>query len=296
MMDQGARERLDTLVSKAAAYRQRHEFIHGLTWPDGARIAVNFTADFDAMLYRRMLNEPALQLAKGEFGGRVGIWRLIELFDSHDIKATIFTPGRICELYPQALRQAVASGHELADHMWEHQVPREPALEADHLQKSLAALTAIRGKPISGTRSGHTKGLLKQAGLFYYSDLPATHLPYYMADRAGKNALLNLPFHYAIDDAQFYTFGWLGSDSPAQRMSDPDRVLEMWWAAFLQQYNKGGYMNVCVHPYVSGRALRIEMLDQLIRRMKKLPGVWFATCEETARHCLTHFPARRLAS
>lgn len=295
-MDPDIRERMDTLVSKGIAYRERYEFIDDLKWPDGARIAVNFTADFDAMLYRRILNEPALQLAKGEFGGRVGIWRLIELFDSHDIKATIFTPGRICELYPQALRQAVTSGHELADHMWEHQVPREAALEADHLQKTLAALSAIRGKPVSGTRSGHTKSLLKQSGLFYYSDLPAGHLPYYVADRAGKNALLNLPFHYAIDDAQFYTFGWLGSDSPAQRMSDPDRVLEMWWAAFLQQYNKGGYLNVCVHPYVSGRALRIEMLDQLIRRMKKLPGVWFSTCEETATWCLKHFPARRLTS
>ena len=75
-----SRERIDTLVAKATAYQDRYEFIDGLTWPDGARIAVNFTADFDAMLFRRILNEPALQLAKGEFGGRVGIWRLIELF------------------------------------------------------------------------------------------------------------------------------------------------------------------------------------------------------------------------
>jgi len=296
MMDQAARERMDTLVSKGTAYHERFEFIDRLVWPDGARIAVNFTADFDAMLYRRILNEPALQLAKGEFGGRVGIWRLIELFDSHAIKATIFTPGRICELYPQALRKAVASGHELADHMWEHQVPREAALEADHLQKSLAALSAIRGKPISGTRSGHSNGLLKQSGLFYNSHTPAGHLPHYIADRTGKNALLSLPFHYAIDDAQFYTFGWLGSDNPAQRMSDPDRVLEMWWAAFLQQYNKGGYLNVCVHPYVSGRALRIEMLDQFIRRIKTMPGVWFSTCEETAAHCVKQYPPRRLTS
>ena len=76
------------------------------TWPQGVRIAVNFTADFDTMLLRRLLNEPPQQLAKGEFGGRVGIWRLIELFDSHDIKATIFTPGRICELYPRAVKAA----------------------------------------------------------------------------------------------------------------------------------------------------------------------------------------------
>jgi len=84
-----------------------------LTWPEGVRIAVNFTCDFDAMLLRRLLNEPPMQLAKGEFGGRVSIWRLIELFDAHGVKATIFTPGRICELYPQALRAVVKSGHEI---------------------------------------------------------------------------------------------------------------------------------------------------------------------------------------
>src|SRR5919198_6682717 len=128
------------LKTKAADYGARHRVIEKCTWPDGVRIAVNFTADFDAMLLRRVLNEPPLQLAKGEFGGRVGIWRLIELFDSHGIKATIFTPGRACELYPQALRAAVKSGHEIADHMWEHRVPNEAVLEEDHLGKTAAAI------------------------------------------------------------------------------------------------------------------------------------------------------------
>lgn len=296
ILDQGLGEQINSLVSKAAAYGDRYEFIDGLKWPAGMQIAVNFTADFDAMLYRRVLNEPILQLAKGEFGGRVGIWRLIELFDSHDIKATIFTPGRICELYPQSLRRAVASGHELADHMWEHRVPAEADLEADHIEKALAALVAIRGKPITGTRSRHTPSLLRSSGVLYNSHGPASHMPYYLADSNSKNTLLMLPFHYAIDDAQFYTFGWLGSASPAQRMTDPDRVLEMWWSGFLQQYKAGGYLNVCLHPYVSGRALRIEMLDQLIRRMKTLPGVWFATCEDVAHHCLANFPPHRLPS
>ena len=123
------------LKAKAADYGAQHKVIDGITWPNGARLAVNFTADFDTMLLRRLMNEPPSQLAKGEFGGRVGIWRLIELFDSHRIKATIFTPGRICELYPDSLRAAAKSGHEIADHMWEHRVPKEPELERDHLQQ-----------------------------------------------------------------------------------------------------------------------------------------------------------------
>src|ERR1700730_10520897 len=108
-------QHLAELRSVAAAYAARHQFIPDLTWPEGVRIAVNFTCDFDVMLLRRLLNEPPMQLAKGEFGGPVGIWRLSYLCDAHGIKATIFTRGRICDLNPRALRAVVKSGHEIAD-------------------------------------------------------------------------------------------------------------------------------------------------------------------------------------
>lgn len=286
-------QELEPLIAAARSYDARHQRINGLTWPDSARIAVNFTADFDAMLLRRLLNEPPMQLAKGEFGGRVGIWRLIALFDSHDIKATIFTPGRIAELYPDSLHAAHRSGHEIADHMWEHHVPRDMQLELDHLTKTGAALSAITGRKPVGTRSDHSAALLKQEGFLYTSHDSADHLPYYLTDGEGEAMLLNLPFHYAIDDAMFYSFAWLGSGNAAQRITDTDRVFDMWWDAFLQQYHQGGYLNVCLHPFVSGRAQRTDMLDRLITRMKSMPGVWFATCEQVARHCLAHFPPAR---
>ena len=61
-------------------------------------MAVNFTLDFDAMLARRLANEPPMQLTKGEFGGRIGIWRLLEMYEGHGIKVTAsravkVTPG-----------------------------------------------------------------------------------------------------------------------------------------------------------------------------------------------------------
>ena len=276
------------LRAAAGAHAARHRFIPDFAYPPGVRIAVNFTLDFDTMLLRRLLNEPPMQLAKGEFGGRVGIWRLIELFDSHGVKATIFTPGRVCELYPQALRAAVRSGHEIADHMWEHRVPKEQELEEDHLRRSTEALERISGRRPVGTRSGHTAALLRKYGYIYNSHDSADQRPHYLID--GKGALVNLPFHYVIDDAMYFSFAWLGSGNQAQRITDPDRVFEIWWNAFWQQYREGGYLNVVMHPFVSGRALRVAMLDRLIARMKTLPGVWFPSCEEVARHCLQHFP------
>jgi len=155
---------LEELQRASGAHGTRHRRISNFGYPPGIRIAVNFTLDFDSMLLRRLLNEPPMQLAKGEFGGRVGIWRLIELFDSHRVKATIFTPGRACELYPQALRAAVKSGHEIADHMWEHRVPKEAGLEEDHLSKTVAAIEKISGRRPVGTRSGHSALLLRKYG------------------------------------------------------------------------------------------------------------------------------------
>jgi peptidoglycan-N-acetylglucosamine deacetylase len=285
-------QQLAELRSAADAYAARHQFIPDLTWPEGVRIAVNFTCDFDAMLLRRLLNEPPMQLAKGEFGGRVGVWRLVELFDAHGVKATIFTPGRICELYPQALRAVVKSGHEIADHMWEHRVPNEPMLEEDHLAKTVAALERVAGHRPAGTRSSHSAALLRQYGYIYRSEGTADQRPHYEFDEGGGNDLINLPMHYVIDDAMYFNFNWLGSDPSAQRITDPERVCDIWWAAFRQQYNVGGYLNVCMHPFQSGRALRIAMLDRLIAQMKTLPGVWFPTCEKVARYCLDRHPPR----
>lgn len=282
---------LDELDAAAKRHLARHEPITDPKWPGGARIAVNLTADFDAMLLRRLMNEPPMQLAKGEFGGRVGIWRLIELFDSHGIKGTIFTPGRICELYPQAVAAAAKSGHEVTDHMWEHRVPKEPELERDHLTRSTDALEKLAGQRGVGTRSGHSHGLLRELGYIYRSNGSASHMPHYLRDPDGSNVLINLPFHYAIDDAMFYSFAWLGTPTSAQRISDPERVMDLWWEAFLQQHaTGGGYLNICMHPFVSGRALRTLMMDKLITRMKEKGGVWFDTCEAVARHCIAVQP------
>ncbi|TNC07711.1 chitin deacetylase [Methylobacterium terricola] len=288
----GARPPLDHLVEAVRRNEVRCRPIKGLTWPDGNRIAVNVTLDFDAMLLRRLWNEPTLQIAKGEFGGRVGIWRLLELFDGHGVKATVFTPGRICELYPDVLHRAVRAGHELADHMWEHHVPEDPALEEDHLLKTVAALERIAGRRPVGTRSSHTQALLKREGFIYNSFSSTHHGPYYLDAVDGGSTLVELPFHHAIDDAMYFSFGWMGTRTEQQRLMDVDEVLEYWWGAFQDQYTRGGYLNILMHPFVSGRALRVDMLDRLITRMKTLPGVWFPTCEDVARHCVAHHPDR----
>ena len=268
----------------------RQTYLKDFKYPDGIRTAVSFTVDFDAMLARKLMRDPLLAVTKGEFGGRVGIWRLIDLFKKHGIKATIFTPGRIGELYPGALKKAASDGHELADHMWEHHVPEDIELERDHLQKTKKALEKITGTKPVGSRSTSTLRLLKEEGYIYVSMFGADELPYYLYDAEG-NHLLNIPFSFTLDDAMFFSYRIFGSPIAGPRLEAPDTLFEVWLAIFKQFYKTGKYMNICLHPFVSGRSLRIAMLDRLIAEMKKLPGVWFPTCEEMARYCIGGYPA-----
>lgn len=279
-----------SLVDTARFQHRRRIPIADFAYPEGVKIAVNFTLDFDAMLLRRLLNEPWGQKAKGEFGGRVGVWRIMEMFDAEDVKVTLFTPGRICELYPDVLHHVVANGHELADHMWEHEVYDDPKIEEAHLTRTLAALSKISGKPVTGTRSSHTPGLLRAKGVVYNSFTSADYMPFYELDARGLNPILQLPFHYALDDAMFFSFGWLNTPNQAQRVMDVDEVFEIWWDAFQQQYRAGGYVNFLLHPFVSGHAMRVDMIQRLIQRMKTLPGVWFPTCDTVAQHVLKQHP------
>jgi hypothetical protein len=37
-----------------------------------------------------------------------------------------------------------------------------------------------------------------------------------------------------------------------------------------------------MHPWISGRASRIDALERLIRAIRREPGVWWATCMQVA--------------
>ena len=288
-------QELAELQSAADAYAARHQFIPDLAWPEGVRIAVNFTADFDAMLLRRLLNEPPMQLAKGEFGGRVGIWRLIELFDATASRRRSSRPAASAS---STRRRCARPRQERPRDRRPHvgaPGPKEPALERDHLRQDRSPRS--NGSPAGG-RSARAAGTAPSCcSSTAISTTPhdsADHRPHYefdepAAQRPRSTCRSTTPSTTRCSSASPGS----AARTAAQRMIDPEQVEEIWWAAFRQQYQQGGYLNICMHPFVSGRALRIAMLDRLIDRMKALPGVWFPTCEQVARHCIDQPSAAR---
>ena len=83
----------------------------------------------------------------------VGLPRALEALAALDLRATFFVEGLNAELYPQALRDIAAAGHEVGLHGWRHEVwdALTPDEEDELLGRGVAAFDGL-GLEVEGFR------------------------------------------------------------------------------------------------------------------------------------------------
>jgi peptidoglycan/xylan/chitin deacetylase (PgdA/CDA1 family) len=102
--------------------------------------------------------------------------RLLDELDANGLRATFFVEGINCELYPEALVEIAARGHELGVHGWRHEPwaqlaadrERELLTRADEAFRVLG-LAPGGFRPPGGAGTGQTAALLAELGYTYWS-------------------------------------------------------------------------------------------------------------------------------
>ena len=122
-----------------------------------------------------------------------------------------------------------------------------------------------------------TPGILKRHGFLYDTSLMGNDVPYEIDSEVGP--LVEVPVQWLLDDAPLFRHVYGSSNG----IADPGRVLQMWSKEFAAMHAENGCFVLTCHPFVSGRASRIALLEELVAYMRKFRGVWFTTCEEVAR-------------
>jgi polysaccharide deacetylase family protein (PEP-CTERM system associated) len=81
--------------------------------------------------------------------------RILELLDEHRTRATFFVLAWNAERWPGLVERIHARGHEIASHGYAHRLVHRqtPAEFTDDLDRSLAVLQAITGRPVQGYRA-----------------------------------------------------------------------------------------------------------------------------------------------
>ncbi len=138
--------------------------------------------------------------------------RILDLFDSHQVKATFFMLGWVAERYPALVTRIVASGHELASHGYEHirVTEQQPDQFREDVKRTKALLEDMGGVPVRGYRAAsYSIGIknlwalevLQEAGYDYSSSIyPIRHDLYGMPQAPrfpfypnGDGGLLEVP-------------------------------------------------------------------------------------------------------
>ena len=114
-----------------------------------ARIQVCLSFDFDAMSLwiANFQTDSPNALSRGEFGGRVGAPRLLDLLRERGIRSTWFIPGHTVEAFPEVCRRIAAEGHEIGHHGYCHENPRK--LDRDQevavIERGIRCIESITG-------------------------------------------------------------------------------------------------------------------------------------------------------
>jgi len=112
---------------------------------------IALTFDFDALsVWFGYPNTTPAMLARGEYGARVGVPRVLDLLRAHGIAATFFIPGHTIDSFPEQVATILDAGHEVAHHSYAHVDPstQTPEAERRDLERALDALHRIGVHPV----------------------------------------------------------------------------------------------------------------------------------------------------
>lgn len=253
-------------------------------WPEGYKSAACFTVDVDATApylwqHRNALPETLAVLEHRRYGMRRGLARMVTMLDRIGIKGTFFVPGDVAIQNPELLPGLIERGHEIGLHGYFHELVTEISDQgfSEALETSLDVFIKQTGKKPGGFRSPawemtpYMLAELKRHGL-WDSSLMGDDVPYTL------NSVTEIPVRWDNDDAIFFKFLGAGDKSPR-----PDaEVINQWQCDAQAQIRDGALFMLTVHDWISGRASRVDKLEQLFNSLIENSSVWIATCGELA--------------
>lgn len=279
-------------------------------WPKEARLALQFVLNYEEGAERSIAHgdktsEIFLSEISGaeafpmrhmsmesiyEYGSRVGVWRLLRLFESYGIPLTIFGAGMALMRNPEASHAFTEAGHEIVAHGWRwisyQQVDEEE--ERSDIAKAVGTIKDLTGyAPLgwyTGRDSPNTRRLIVEHGGFLYdSDSYADDLPYWTT--VGGVGHLVVPYALDTNDMRYATTaGFNSGDQFFSYLRDSFDVL------YKEGADSPKMLSVGLHCRLAGRPGRLAALARFLDYVSTHDSVWICKRVDIARHWIANFP------
>jgi peptidoglycan/xylan/chitin deacetylase (PgdA/CDA1 family) len=270
-----------------------------IVWPNGARVAFCPIINLEHMEWKPLAEsyQPpgfyshyAMQrpmpefwtVSHREYGHRIGIFRILELLDTHHIPATVAMDAMTAANYPYLVRHIQQRGCEIIAHGISASRMITSRMNEDeeraYIREALETIaTATHAKPQGwhGPEFGEstrTPRLLAEAGLRYVCDWGNDEQPYLMKTPAGP--LYSLPIMVEMDDLFARRDRRFQMDEYVQHLKDATDTI------YRDAKNSGRLFVLNLHPWLVGQPFRIRFLAEAIEHIVHRQGMWLATGSE----------------
>jgi allantoinase len=269
-------------------------------WPNGTRLAVYLGLNLEHFAFGEGLGaelapggpQPdVLNYAWRDYGNRVGVWRMLELFDELKLPTSVLVNSAIYGYCPEVMDAVRARGDEVVGH-GRTNAERQGGLAEEEerrlIREATEAIASFEGKPPAGwlgpwiSQSRVTPDLLKEAGYGYLLDWCMDDQPVWMKTRDGGR-ILAVPYPQEINDIPSI----VGRKDSASQFADMiignfDEMLE-------QAKRQPLVMGVALHPYLVGQPYRLrELRRALTHIVARRSDIWIATAGAIAGHAAPH--------
>ncbi|MBD2436565.1 polysaccharide deacetylase family protein [Nostoc sp. FACHB-110] len=260
-----------------------------LTLPHNARVAVWVVMNVEHFTFGKLGTaiQPHLnsypEIANygwRDYGNRVGIWRLLDLFAELEIPVTAAVNGEICTLYPEIMTAMRQHNWEIMAHGINNSTGHsgmDKEKETKLIQQTLDLLKQSTGKLPKGwltpgfSVTESTFELLYQAGIVYTADWVNDDQPYWYPLPNGR--LLAIPYTIEANDISLCL---------SNRFSGADfagAIIDQFEQLWHDGESQGRVMAIGLHPFIVGQPLRLKYLKQCLLHIKNKSETWLTTGE-----------------
>lgn len=264
-------------------------------WPDNARLAVYLGVNLECFSFGAGLGA---QLCPGgtpdvlnhgwrDYGNRVGVWRMLDLFDRLNLPCTVLANSLMYQDAPGVIEAFRARGDDIIAHGRTNAERQDVLSENDErtlIEEATCTMTQHEGKHPKGwlgpwiAESYTSPDLLEEIGYDYVLDWSHDDQPTWLTTRGGR--LLSVPYPQELNDIPQIVGRKL--ESPAFR----DMITDAFDVMLEESSRHPLVMGIALHPYIMGYPHRLKSLDQALRHI--LNGadkrVWITTASAINDH------------
>lgn len=271
-----------------------------LRWPDGHPLAMSVIVPLE---YFDLTPPPGAVVSKHlggglgprpypdyarfthrEYGHRVGIFRILDVLESHNVPVTIALDAMTAEHYPWLVEHLKSRGVSFIAHgiavtrMISNEMTEDE--ERTYITDSLNRLEAVLGERPTGWmgpeqgESERTPALLAELGITHVCDWPNDEQPYAMTVPEGN--LVSIPTLHDLDDSYSLCHRALPLSSWQRMLTRAvDKMV-------LDGADSARLLTITVRPWLTGQPFRIGVLDDVLGHAADTGSVWFATTDTIA--------------